>query len=372
MRRIVEETLGPPRLLDRVHQALRVRHYSLRTEEAYVAWIRRFILFHNKRHPSSMGADEINAYLTHLAVEGHVSASTQNQALSAMLFLYNKVLEEDIGRVGEVIRARKPRHLPVVLTRDEVTRILARLEGTWWLMGMMLYGSGLRQIECLRLRVKDVDLKRREIRVRDGKGGKDRVTTLPESIEGATRGAPRTAAGARGGRRNESCGGSLVARGTCEEVPECGTRVGLAVAVSCQEVVGRSAERNSEKASRAREGFAACGSSGDVGERRSEASDLPHVPALLRDAPSRGRVRHPDDPGVTRSRGCGDDDDLHARVESPRQPRRAEPGGPAARARSCRTASGGYARHSGDGICDRTCPCAFGHGGRRTSRTVSE
>ena len=152
MRRIVEETLPPPRLLDRVHQALRVRHDSVRTEEAYVAWIRRFILFHNKRHPSSMGADEINAYLTHLAVEGHGSASTQNQALSGILFLYNKVLEEDIGRVGEVIRARKPKHLPVVLTRDEVTRILARLEGTWWLMGMMLYGSGLRQIECLRLR----------------------------------------------------------------------------------------------------------------------------------------------------------------------------------------------------------------------------
>lgn len=179
----MEETHPPPRLFDRVQQALRVRHYSLRTEEAYIAWIRRFILFHNKRHPSSMGAEEINAYLTHLAVEGHVSASTQNQALSAILFLYNKVLEEDIGRLGEVIRAHKPRRLPVVLTREEVTRILARLEGTWWLMGMMLYGSGLRQIECLRLRVKDVDVKRREIRVRDGKGGKDRVTTLPESIE---------------------------------------------------------------------------------------------------------------------------------------------------------------------------------------------
>ncbi|MHB9001310.1 MAG: IS91 family transposase, partial [Thermoanaerobaculia bacterium] len=145
---------------------------------------RRFIIFHNKRHPSSMGADEINAYLTHLAVEGHVSASTQNQALSAILFLYGKVLEEEIGRVGEVIRAHKPRHLPVVLTRDEVARILACLEGTWWVMGMLLYGSGLRQIECLRLRVKDVDLKRCEIRVRDGKGGKDRVTTLPETLAG--------------------------------------------------------------------------------------------------------------------------------------------------------------------------------------------
>ncbi|MHB0971255.1 MAG: integron integrase [Thermoanaerobaculia bacterium] len=175
---------NPPRLLDRVREAIRVRHYSRRTEETYVAWIRRFILFHNNRHPSSMGAEEINAWLTHLAVEGHVSASTQNQALSAILFLYEKVLEEKIGWVGDVVRAQKRRHVPVVLTRDEVARVLGRLQGTWWLMGMLLYGSGLRQIECLRLRVKDVDLERRELVVRSGKGGKDRVSTLSESLVG--------------------------------------------------------------------------------------------------------------------------------------------------------------------------------------------
>ena len=171
-----------PRLLERVSQALRVRHYAMRTEEAYAGWIRRYILFHNKRHPSSMGAEEINMFLTHLAVEGHVAASTQNQALSAILFLYKHVLKEEIGRI-ELIRARRSRNQPNVLTREEVVEVLGRLEGTWWLMGMLLYGSGLRQIECLRLRVKDVDLKRGEVMVRDGKGGKDRITTLSEALD---------------------------------------------------------------------------------------------------------------------------------------------------------------------------------------------
>ncbi|HUP60471.1 MAG TPA: integron integrase [Thermoanaerobaculia bacterium] len=164
-------------------QALRVRHYALRTEEAYVGWIRRYILFHKKRHPSSMGAEEINTFLTHLAVEGHVAASTQNQALSAILFLYKHVLKEEIGRV-ELVRARKPDRRPNVLTREEVVAVPGRLEGTWWAMGMLLYGSGLRQIECLRLRVKDIDLKRGEVMVRDGKGSKDRITTLSESLDG--------------------------------------------------------------------------------------------------------------------------------------------------------------------------------------------
>lgn len=175
----------PPRLLDRVRQACRVRHYSLRTEDCYAHWIRRFILFHGKRHPQEMGAPEINAFLTDLAVAGRVAASTQNQAFAALLFLYQKVLETDPGTISGVIRARRPKRLPVVLTREEVRRIHAQLDGTYRLIAELLYGSGLRLLEALRLRVKDLDFQRHEITVREGKGDKDRRTMLPRSLEPA-------------------------------------------------------------------------------------------------------------------------------------------------------------------------------------------
>jgi len=172
----------PPRLLDRVRAACRLRHYSLRTEEAYVAWIKRFILFHHKRHPLDMGAAEINAFLTDLAVAGHVSASTQNQAFSALLFLYQKVLDVDPGRIAGVVRAVRPKRLPVVLTREEVRRVIAQLDPPFDLIARLLYGSGLRLLECLRLRVKDIDFGRGEITVRQGKGDKDRRTMLPATV----------------------------------------------------------------------------------------------------------------------------------------------------------------------------------------------
>jgi integron integrase len=169
----------PPKLLDRVREACRVRHYSRRTEEAYAAWIRRFIFFHDKRHPREMGTAEINAFLTHLAVDGHVSASTQNQAFSALLFLYQQVLEVDPGRIAGVIRANRPKRLPVVLTPDEVHQVLAELNDPYRLVAQLLYGAGLRLLECLHLRVQDLDFARHEILVRHGKGGKDRRTMLP-------------------------------------------------------------------------------------------------------------------------------------------------------------------------------------------------
>ncbi len=172
----------PPRLLDRVRQAIRVRHYSIRTEEAYVQWSRRFILFHHKRHPSSMGAEEVNAFLTHLAVEEHVSASTQNQALSAILFLYKNVLDDPLPWLSDVVRARRPRRLPVVLSRDDVRRVLAELEGTPKLVASLLYGTGLRLLEGLRLRVKDFNFVTRIIVVREGKGDVDRRTMLPRPV----------------------------------------------------------------------------------------------------------------------------------------------------------------------------------------------
>ena len=173
---------GSPRLLDQVRSAIRVRHYSLRTEKSYVHWIRRFILFHGKRHPRELGAPEISGFLNHLAVEGEVASSTQNQALNALVFLYRWVLGRDAPELDDLVRARKPRRLPVVLTADEVRAVLSRLEGTHSLVAGLLYGSGLRLLEGLRLRVKDLDFAVREVMVRDGKGRRDRVAPLPEAL----------------------------------------------------------------------------------------------------------------------------------------------------------------------------------------------
>lgn len=172
-----------PKLLDRLREALRARHYSRRTEQTYCLWVKRFIYFHNVRHPAEMAEPEINAFLTHLALKERVSASTQNQALSALLFVYRYVLGREIGDLGEVIRARKPQRLPVVLTRMEVKAVLDEAIGDKRLMASLLYGAGLRLMECLRLRVQDIDFERHEITVRDGKGAKDRITMLPESQE---------------------------------------------------------------------------------------------------------------------------------------------------------------------------------------------
>ena len=171
-----------PKLLDQVRDAIRTRHYSYRTEQAYVGWIRRFILFHGKRHPAEMGKPEIEQFLTGLAVQQNVAASTQNQALAALLFLYKDVLARDPGWLDDVVRAKRPRRLPVVLNRDEVKAILAELDGRNWIMVMLLYGAGLRLVECLSLRIKDIDFSRNEILVRDGKGQKDRHTMLPAAV----------------------------------------------------------------------------------------------------------------------------------------------------------------------------------------------
>ncbi|MEJ2151606.1 MAG: integron integrase [Gemmatimonadota bacterium] len=177
-----EAASKPPRLLEQVRAAIRMHGYSPRTEKAYIGWIRRFVRFHGTRHPRELGEAEVTAFLTHLAVERKVSASTQNQALSALLFLYGKVLRIELRWLDDLVRARRPARLPVVLTRSEVASVLDHLEGTPWIMASLLYGAGLRVLECARLRVKDVDLERREILVRDGKGRRDRVTLLPEAL----------------------------------------------------------------------------------------------------------------------------------------------------------------------------------------------
>ena len=171
-----------PRLLDVVRARIRARHYSLRTEKAYVFWIRRFVRFCRMRHPRDLGAPEVEAFLTHLAVDAKVSASTQNQALAAILFLYRAVLEIKLPWLESVVRAKPSTHLPVVLSRAEVQRVLGLLTGTPWLVASLLYGSGMRVLECLQLRIKDINPSRCEILVRDGKGAKDRVTVLPEAL----------------------------------------------------------------------------------------------------------------------------------------------------------------------------------------------
>ena len=171
-----------PRLFDEVRRVLRLKHYSMRTEVVYLGWIRRFILVNGRRHPRAMGAPEVERFLSSLAVDGQVAASTQNQALSALLFLYKEVLGIELPWMEDVTRAKRPRRLPTVLSRGEVQDLLAQLDGRPWLLSSLLYGTGLRLMECLRLRVKDVDFARNEITVRDGKGSKDRRTVLPKTL----------------------------------------------------------------------------------------------------------------------------------------------------------------------------------------------
>ena len=172
----------PPKLLEQLRAKVRTLHYSMRTEDVYADWARRFILFHDKRHPKGMGAPEVEAFLTHLAVERKVSASTQNQAKAALLFLYKQVLGIDLPWLAEIVTAKASRRLPVVLTQREVRDLLLQLDGTMELVASLLYGTGMRVLEALRLRVKDIEFERREIIVREGKGSKDRVTVLPENL----------------------------------------------------------------------------------------------------------------------------------------------------------------------------------------------
>lgn len=177
-----KEQRDKPKLLDQVRITLRANHYSRKTEEAYLSWIKRFILFNNKRHPSEMGETEIKQFLNYLAVEKHVSASTQNQALQGILYLYKNVLNKNIGWIENIKHIARVKHLPVVLTKDEVNKIFSYLEGIPLLISKLLYGGGMRLSECLKLRVHDIDLNYKTITVRDGKGEKDRITILPDKI----------------------------------------------------------------------------------------------------------------------------------------------------------------------------------------------
>jgi integron integrase len=174
-----------PKLLDEVRNVMRTKHYSLRTEQTYINWIKQYIIFNQKRHPAELGAREVTNFLSHLAVNRQVAASTQNQALAAILFLYRHVLKLELPWLEDVQRAKKPSRVPLVFTHEEVKLVLAQLTHTNWLMASLLYGSGLRLMECLRLRIKDLDFDYQQILVRDGKGGKDRRTIMPSTLVGA-------------------------------------------------------------------------------------------------------------------------------------------------------------------------------------------
>ena len=256
-----------PRLLDRVREAIRRRHYSRRTEETYVHWIKRFIYHSGKRHPAEIGAAEVTAFLNHLASERHVASATQNQALSALLFLYKEALGQALPWLDGLDRAKRPVRLPVVLSEAEVRALLAQLEGTKWLMASLLYGAGLRLRECLMLRVKDVDFSYQQIFVRDGKGGKDRVTMLPEAV-----------------------------------IQPLHVHLGKVNLLHRRDPPPSHLSRYAAPYREAR------GSRG----RHLQASQQPCASALVRDASAAGRLRHQDGAGITGAQGCQHHHDLHS------------------------------------------------------------
>jgi len=300
MPREINGAARPPRLLDRVREANRLRHGSRSTEKSYIAWIRRYIVFHGKRHPAEMGAPEVAQFLSSLAVEGKVAASTQNQALSALLFLYRHVLHQDLPWLEDVVRARRPKHLPVVLTRDEVRAVISKLAGTARLMATLLYGSGLRVLECARLRVQDVDFAMNQVVVRDGKGAKDRVTVLPAVAKQPL--AQHLLRVKRLHDRDLALGGGWV------ELP-------WALAAS---------------PSPSRDRLAASGARSRSPGAPRQACDTAHVPALVRHSLARGRTRHPHRAGAPGTQRRQHHNDLYARAQ-PRalgrdEPRRQRPG----------------------------------------------
>ena len=285
-----------PRLLVHVRLAIRRRHYSRRTEEAYVLWVRRFVRFHDLTHPTGMGAPEVTAFLTHLATERRVSASTQNQAASALLFLYREVLNRDLERLELVVRAKRPQRRPVVLTRHEVGTLLGHLTGDVHLVSLLLYGGGLRLLEALRLRVKDVDLERREISVRRGKAARDRMRPARQGRSrpndrpprrrrtAAPREAPPEprAVGARRETRRRVGGTSRRLR---DEVTRGRPRVTLAVDLPCHPNPSRPRDRTAQASSPARNRRPARGQEGRSRVRHRETRHQPHPPPLHRHAP---------------------------------------------------------------------------------------
>ena len=289
----MEDSLQPhtaraPRLLVQVREAIRRRNYSYRTEEAYVQWIRRFIYFSGKRHPLELGAAEVTAFLNHLASERNVAAATQNQALSALLFLYKEVLQQPLPWLDALDRAKRPARLPTVLTQAEVRRLLDAMKGTRWLMASLRYGAGLRLTECLKLRVKDIDFGYRQIMVRDAKGAKDRVTMLPRSTVEPLK---RQLAVAKAMHEADVAAGvgevGTAARAGAQVSPRA-LPVGVEVRISVAQAVRRSAQRRAAPPSSIRQRPRARREGGGAGGAHRQAGELPHPAPFFRHAPDRG------------------------------------------------------------------------------------
>src|SRR5712691_437499 len=318
----------PPKLLDRVREAIRTRHYSRRTEKAYVTWIRRFIVFHEKRHPSQMAAPEVTAFLASLAARG-VSASTQNQALSAILFLYGAVLGQQLEWMNDIVRAQRPARLPVVLSREEVAALLSRLRGPVWLMASLMYGAGLRLMECVELRIKDVSFDRGELAVRDGKGGKERVTMLPIAMKGqlfehVTRVKMQHESDLAAGRGSVALPGALRVKYPNAPREWAWQWVFPATRFYIDSETGERRRHHLHESvlQRAVKGAArAAGIS-----RPATCHSLRH--SFATDPSARVRVPHPHDSGTARASRREYDHDLHPRPE-PRRTRRSKPAGPA-------------------------------------------
>jgi integron integrase len=314
---------NPPRLLDRVRAALRTRHYSPRTEKAYVGWIRRFILFHGKRHPEEMAEPEIAAFLSSLADPGRVSASTQNQALASLLFLCQAVLGRPLAWMGDLIHAKRPARAPTVLTRAESRALVDNLTGPHRIVAGLLYGGGLRLLEALQLRIKDVDLERREILVRDGKGRKDRHTVLPEALIAPLR---EQISGVRAQHLADlAAGNGAVAlpdalRRKYSRAPREWVWQWLFPATrSYLDAETGELRRHHLHETAVQRVVAAA-----ARRRHQQTRYASHPPSFLRNSSARGWLRHSHHPGASGTQGREHDDDLHPRPQ-PRPPRRSEP-----------------------------------------------
>ncbi len=319
--------MAAAKLLDMVRERIRVKHYSLRTEDAYLHWIRRFIFFHAKRHPREMGGPEVEAFLSDLAVAGRVAASTQNQALSALLFLYRDVLKVELPWLDGVVRAKRSQRVPVVLTENEVRGLLARLDGTKWLVASLLYSTGMRLLEGLRLRVKDVEFERKEITVRDGKGAKDRHTMLSERL---LEPLGTHLAKVRALHEQDLAAGFgdvYLPFALARKVSEGRAKLAVAVRVPRGRPSGGPAGWGHPPPSSGRKTHPARGVGGRARRRDREAGVPARASTQFCNSCSRRGLRHPHGAGAAWALGCLDDHDLHARPQQGRA-RRHQPVGP--------------------------------------------